>query len=75
MVVGCCTCNIWEIARMRGTFLAVPLIRILVFGVYIGIPSLWKLTCGPYSKLLVSPLLTPIVDPYMIPHPTPLKGV
>ena len=29
---------------MRGTILGVPIIRTIVFGVYIGVPSFWETT-------------------------------
>ena len=34
----------WEFPKIRGTFLGVPIIRIIVFGVYIGVPLFWETT-------------------------------
>ena len=32
----------WGFAKIRGTFLGAPILRIIIFGVYIGVPLFWE---------------------------------
>ena len=41
--------NKWGFPKIRGTFLRVPIIRIIVFGVYIGVPLFWETTKSVYG--------------------------
>ena len=34
----------WVSENYRGTFLGVPIIRTVIFGVYIGVPLFWETT-------------------------------
>ena len=36
--------TIWEFPQIRGTLLGVPMKRVIVFWVYIGVPLLWETT-------------------------------
>ena len=43
----------WGFPKIRGTLLGVPIIRTIVFWVYIGVPSFWETTTSCWGRVAV----------------------